>query len=229
MDILLTNLIQIADGIAEQFGADCEVIIHDLQSENLEETIVYIKNGHVTGRKTGDGPSRVVLRSIEALERGEALTEMRGYQTRTADGRHLKSTTMYIKDEYDEYRYILGINFDITALVGARKSLQNLETSAPFSDETDGDINLNVNDLLDSLIRQSEAMIGKPPAQMTKEEKIRAIRFLDDAGAFLITRSGDKVSEYYGISKFTLYSYIDKQGKGGYTKTDKRSDSKKRA
>lgn len=228
MDILLTNLIQIADGIAEEFGVDCEVIIHDLQSENLEETIVYIKNGHVTGRKVGDGPSRVVLRSIEALERGEVLSELHGYQTRTADGRHLKSTTMYIKDEYGEYRYILGINFDITALVGARRSLQNLEALSVGGEDADSDIHLNVNDLLDSLIRQSEALIGKPPAQMSKDEKIQAIRFLDEAGAFLITRSGDKVSEYYGISKFTLYSYIDKQGKGGYTKTDKKSDSGKR-
>ncbi len=27
--------------------------------------------------------------------------------------------------------------------------------------------------------------------------------------AFLITKSGDKISKYYGISKYTLYSYID--------------------
>ncbi|MGL6217352.1 MAG: helix-turn-helix domain-containing protein, partial [Lacrimispora sphenoides] len=36
-----------------------------------------------------------------------------------------------------------------------------------------------------------------------------AIQYLNDAGAFLITRSGDKVSNYFGISKFTLYSYMD--------------------
>ena len=44
---------------------------------------------------------------------------------------------------------------------------------------------------------------------MTKDDKIRAIRFLNNAGAFLVTRSGDKVSKYFGISKYTLYSYID--------------------
>lgn len=44
---------------------------------------------------------------------------------------------------------------------------------------------------------------------MTKDEKIRAIKFLQDAGAFLITRSGDKISQFFGISKFTLYSYIE--------------------
>ena len=67
----------------------------------------------------------------------------------------------------------------------------------------------NVTDLLDSLIEQSVLMIGKPAALMNKEEKVAAIQFLNDAGAFLITKSGDKISKYFGISKFTLYSYID--------------------
>lgn len=67
----------------------------------------------------------------------------------------------------------------------------------------------NVNDLLDDLIEQSVALVGKPVAMMTKDDKINAIQFLNNAGAFLVTKSGDKVSKYFGISKYTLYSYID--------------------
>ena len=40
-------------------------------------------------------------------------------------------------------------------------------------------------------------------------DKVKAIRFLSDNGAFLVTKSGDKVAKYFGISKYTLYSYID--------------------
>lgn len=68
---------------------------------------------------------------------------------------------------------------------------------------------INVNDVLDELIQQSVALVGKPAALMNKDDKIRAIRFLSDAGAFLVTKSGDKVAKYFGISKYTLYSYID--------------------
>ena len=46
-------------------------------------------------------------------------------------------------------------------------------------------------------------------AVMTKEDKVKAIRFLNNSGAFLITKSGDRVTEAFGISKFTLYSYLD--------------------
>ena len=43
---------------------------------------------------------------------------------------------------------------------------------------------------------------------MTRDEKRKAIQYLNEAGTFLITRSGDKVAKYFGISKYTLYSYI---------------------
>ena len=39
---------------------------------------------------------------------------------------------------------------------------------------------------------------------------VAVVQYLDHAGAFLITKSGDKVSSYLGISKFTLYSYMGK-------------------
>jgi len=68
---------------------------------------------------------------------------------------------------------------------------------------------INVNAVLDELIDQSVAMVGKPVALMNKEDKVRAIQFLNQSGAFLVTKSGDKVAKYFGISKYTLYSYID--------------------
>ena len=70
-------------------------------------------------------------------------------------------------------------------------------------------ISRNVSDLLDELIEQSVKLVGKPVALMHKEDKVKAIQFLNETGAFLITKSGDRVCKYFGISKYTLYSYID--------------------
>jgi predicted transcriptional regulator YheO len=60
------------------------------------------------------------------------------------------------------------------------------------------------------LIEQAVAKVGKPVAMMNKDDKVAVVQYLDHAGAFLITKSGDKVSSYLGISKFTLYSYMGK-------------------
>ena len=55
------------------------------------------------------------------------------------------------------------------------------------------------------------ALVGKPVVLMDREDKRRAIRFLSDSGALLITRSGDKIAAYFGISKYTLYNYLEKE------------------
>lgn len=60
----LQFLFQLAKGIASQFGPNCEVVVHDLDSNDPESSIVAIENGQVTGRKVGDGPSHVVLETL---------------------------------------------------------------------------------------------------------------------------------------------------------------------
>ena len=155
---MLQFLFQLAKGLSRQFGPNCEVVVHDLATNDQDSSIVAIENGSVTGRKVGDGPSHVVL---EALRGGrENLNDHLCYLTRTKDGKILKSSTIYIRDDDGAAIGIFGINYDITLM-------------------------------------------------MTKEDKVKAIQFLNDTGAFLITKSGDKVCKYFGISKYTLYSYID--------------------
>ena len=134
-----------------------------------------------------------------------------GYLTRTSNGKILKSSTFYIRNkEGDSIDYLLSLNYDITGLMTVDRSIKALIDTEPQADvkQQPEQIVHNVNDLLDTLIEQSVALIGKPAALMNKEEKVTAIQFLNDAGAFLITKSGDKVSKYFGISKFTLYNNI---------------------
>lgn len=203
----LDLLKQLAHGIASQFGSSCEVVIHDLKQEDLERSIVHIENGHISSRKLGDGPSGIVL---ETLSRDQSqITDRLSYLTRTDDGRILKSSTLYIRDEDQSIRYIFALNYDITGLIAMDQALKSLIATEESQDKQPSRITTNVSDLLDTLIEQSVELVGKPVALMTKDDKIAAIRYLNDAGAFLVTKSGDKVSSYFGISKFTLYSYIE--------------------
>lgn len=208
MNHSLDMLTQISDGLARQFGQNCEIVIHDLSNDSIEHSIIYIQNGHVTGRQIGDGPSKVVLETIH--NNPESQEDRLGYLTRTPDGRILKSSTMFIRDDEDSIHYILSVNYDITGLLAVDHAVKSLINTDPESSNAQPEkIVHNVNDLLDILLEQSVAKVGKPVALMNKDDKVAAIQFLNDKGAFLITKSGDKVSKYYGISKFTLYSYID--------------------
>ena len=202
----LQFLFQLAKGISRQFGPNCEVVVHDLDSNDPNSSIVAIENGHVTGWKVGDGPSHVVL---EALRSGrENLTDHLSYLTRTKDGKILKSSTIYVRDDDGEAIGIFAINYDITLMLAMEENLKQFTATDQDQREPER-ISRNVGDLLDELIEQSVKIVGKPVALMTKEDKVKAIQFLNETGAFLITKSGDKVCRFFGISKYTLYSYID--------------------
>lgn len=205
---LLSELKQIAKGIAATFGSSCEVVIHDVGTKHPEHSIVAIENGHVTGRKVGDGASHVVMEQVRCAD--AQPEDHLSYLTKTPDGKILKSSTMYVRGKSGKVTAILGINYDISSLMMVEGAVSEL-IATQDKEQTEPEKITNVNDLLDELIEQSVALVGKPVALMNKEDKMRAIGFLSQNGAFLVTKSGDKVARYFGISKYTLYSYIDKQ------------------
>ncbi|MGI6117438.1 MAG: helix-turn-helix transcriptional regulator [Bilifractor sp.] len=198
--------LRLAHGIAEQFGANCEIAIHDLESKDPEHSIVAIEHGEITGRKVGDGPSHIV---IEAMQHGsENLEDKLAYLTRTKDGRILRSSTIYIRNSRGKVTGIFSINYDITLLIALGENIRSLTDTGEDGEEPEA-ISQNVSDLLEDLISQSIKLVGKPVALMSKEDKLKAIRFLNDSGAMLITKSGPRICEVFGFSKYTLYNYLE--------------------
>lgn len=199
----------LAKALAEQFGPQCEVTVHDL-TRGYENTIIAIENGHVTGRHIGDGASGVVLHALKSKENVE---DDLGYLTRTQDGRLLKSSSVYMRDGEGRPVALFGINYDITELSHANSILSQFISTAKEERQQEkiGTICSNVNDLLDQLIAESVEHVGKPVALMNKDDKVRAIRYLEEKGAFLIKKSGDRVTKFYDISKYTLYNYMDSE------------------
>lgn len=216
-ELQIEFLKRLAKGVATQFGSRCEVVVHDLKSANHNSTIVAIENGQISGRKVGDGPSNVVLKALRTDP--AKLHDRLAYLTKTEDGKVLRSSTIFFRDEDGTPDAIFAINYDTTLMVAIKDYLDDLTSLSGDDASKAGPVDTiphNVNDLLDELIQESVKLVGKPVELMTKEDKVRAIGFLNDAGAFLITKSGQKVCTFFGISKYTMYSYMDeaKQGAG---------------
>ena len=205
--MILENLKHLARALAAQFGENCEVVIHDLSGNDVEHSIVYIENGQVSGRKVGDGPSQIALDTFARTKDDEP--DHLAYLLHAANGRLLKSSTVFIRDEEGKIEYIFAINLDITGMTAIKRALTSFVECSEDKEASDKLLTGNVNTLLDELIERSVELVGVPVRAMTKEDKIKAIQFLNDAGAFLITKSGDKVAKHFGISKYTLYSYVD--------------------
>lgn len=207
---MLGILRQVADGIADQFGSNCEVAIHD-PYEKDGGSVAYIVNEHVSGQMAGSYTDRTLLKQGNLSE-----LESRGricYMVKTPDGKILKNSAVCVKNELGEAEAVLTIRYDVSKLMIVERAIHDLVSTETVNPQEPDKV-LSVNELLEQLIQKSVELVGKPVAMMNKEDKIKAIQFLSRNGAFLVTKSGDKVAKYFGISKYTLYSYIDAKPSG---------------
>lgn len=62
---------------------------------------------------------------------------------------------------------------------------------------------------LGRLVRNVERELGTELADMTRAEKQAAIRRLDEQGAFLLRGAVEDVAHMMGVSRVTLYTYLN--------------------
>lgn len=196
----------IMDMLEKQFGKTCELVLHDL-TKDYNHTIVDIRNGHITGRSIGGCGSNLGLEVLSGnVENGNRYN----YVIHTRDGKILRTSSMYIKDDENNTVGSLCINLDITNTVKFEEFLKSYNQyelkEQGQQDEIFAD---NVGQLLDYLFVEGEKKIGKAASEMNREEKMGFISYLDEKGAFLISKSGQRICELLQISKFTLYNYLD--------------------
>ena len=203
-------LIRFLEGLQKFLGENSEILIHDYR-KGYDHTIVYALNPAVSGRAVGGSPKGGMITQL-----GKDIEPMKDSIQTFSNGpkdRFYKSFTTLIPDENGKIVGSVCVNLDVSDLLNAQRALgafvQYPMTHHAPTNDIDALATKNVDDILKYYMKQVELLVGKPMGLMNKEEKVTAIQFLNDAGAFLITKSGDKVSKYFGISKFTLYSYID--------------------
>jgi len=59
------------------------------------------------------------------------------------------------------------------------------------------------------LIEDAIRSTGKTASEFSRDDKIAVISYLDARGAFLIRYSMEKVASLLGISKFSIYNYLN--------------------
>lgn len=99
----------------------------------------------------------------------------------------------------------LLVELDVAALQAADHVLHSL-ARAPV--ETSIGLR-SLDHALESLITAGEAWVGRPVSQMSRLEKQRLVKFLDERGAFSLRKSVETVADVLGVSRFTVYNYLD--------------------
>lgn len=199
----LQLLIQTAKGLAKLMGNNTEVVLHDLHKKE----IVYIANGHITGRYMGyqlKNPMLInaVLESVD--EEGHAVSS----RSRTSDGRILKVSHFAYYDEQHVPYALLCINEDVTIPDQFQKFLeQYLGTESPNASIPSNDSEHYIHQVVRNLIYQEMENI-KPTPLDSKEKKMEVLAALDSKGIFDVKDSVPQVCEMLDISQATLYNYL---------------------
>ncbi|WP_371362230.1 Transcriptional regulator DauR [Sporomusa rhizae] len=206
MHSILKAYIPIANMITQTFGKSCEVAIHDLTQP--ESSVVYVANGTVTGRKEGQSFNHLVSQVLLSKKFKDDCTV--NYTFETEDGKKIKSSSALIRDLKGEVVGMLCINFDLSISYLIQEELASFlpqtgsEALAAEDEEALGhDVLSIVDELIDNIIGIKEV------GNLKRKDNLDIIRFMDEKGIFLVKGAVDKVAANMGLSKVTIYSYLD--------------------
>lgn len=208
VDPNIKHLIPMAKGIAETFGKFCEVAVHDLRQP--ETSLVYVA-GNITRRAKGAPITNLVLEKIRNF--GDTCPDIIGYKNLSKEGRILKSSTIFARNKEGNIVGCLCINYDITNLLSYQDQLESLVSFGDRPQPIEGNevFATDITDVLESMVDQTIKKLGVSVTQMHKEDKSMLIRELDHKGIFLVKGAVDKVAAMLGVSRYTIYNYLEQE------------------
>ena len=198
-------LIRFLEGLQKFLGENSEILIHD-----------YALNPAVSGRAVGGSPKGGMITQL-----GKDIEPMKDSIQTFSNGpkdRFYKSFTTLIPDESGKIVGSVCVNLDVSDLLNAQRALgafvQYPMTHHAPTNDIDALATKNVDDILKYYMKQAELLVGKPMGLMNKEEKIRALDYLDQKGVFKISKTSVLLCETLQVSKYTLYNYLEEARSG---------------
>jgi hypothetical protein len=103
---------------------------------------------------------------------------------------------------------VIRLEFDVDALESAQRLVMALAPGEGAAARPAGRFT-HVDTAIHELISMAEEQMHIPITQMTRRQKQHVVRFLDEHGAFNLRKSVETVADVLGVSRFTVYNYLD--------------------
>ena len=216
MHFLLEQYKVMVEFLGQALGGDYEVVLHDLSEGH--NAIVAIANGGISGRGVGAPLTNMALRFLADKEYEQHDYKV-GYRGVSRKNGHLRSSTMFIKDEAGQVIGMLCVNFDPAHCVQAANAVLALCGLPGMSLQTGEDAGASagaetfvgsVPDAVRSAIEEVTGATGVPASRLTMEEKIRIVDALNQGGLFYLKGAVSEVAAQLGSSEATVYRYLSK-------------------
>jgi predicted transcriptional regulator YheO len=197
------------DFLAEVFGDDAEIVLHDMT--DMDGSVVAIRNNHISGRKVGAPATNMALKIINAGNY-KTINYLTNYKGVSKEGKTLKSSTFFIKDDQQQLIGMLCINIDLEKIFQFHNYLDKIIHFWQENDDqkTEEYFGSSVEEIALDSIETAIKNSGVSPERLSQDEKIAIIRELHNDGVFLLKGSVSEVAAQFKVSEATIYRYLNK-------------------
>lgn len=204
---VLDLLINIGSVISEMFGENCEVAI------SQDRVVVAIFNGHVSNRTVG---SPIGEEADERIDNAADGSYVNYSKNNVNDPKYnLKASTITL--ELDGKFTTFCINYDTRLASQVQQTLSDFLTisgvkSTPVS-KTVEPIEEDFFEVVNKL--------NKPIHLMNKQDRLEIVKSLYEKGSLNYQKSILKISKLLGVTRYTIYNYLNELGIQNNNSTDK--------
>jgi predicted transcriptional regulator YheO len=197
--LLLAQIKQVAEGLAQTFAPFTEIVVHDLLDP--EHAVLAIHN-NLSGREVGHPATELGLARIMDPAYEQIIAN---YPNRFSDGRQVKSTSIGIKDSNGNYIAALCMNVDLTLFKGFQSALSKftaVEGDTPARESLDP----ASAGLIRAHIDEFAARMASSPRSLKPEDRRSLVKELKAAGLLEVRRAIDTIAAHLGVSRATVYT-----------------------
>lgn len=216
---ILERYIPLVEFIAAIVGDNCEVVLHDVTCP--ENSIIAIKNEHLSGRRIGGPLTDLVLKVMQS--KSYKNKDFVANYKASGKGKTFRSSSYFIKNDDDEIIGVLCVNIDIEAYEKVKDIMNKLtfisqdfdinvkkQTEVVEEVRVEEQLYASVDDLLGTMIQEAVSEIDVLPPRMSSDEKMEVVRKLDNKGAFQLKGAVSEISKALEVSDPTVYRYLSK-------------------
>lgn len=202
---IFERYIQIADVLVGMFPNILEVAIHSFK--DLDRAIIYIGNGHISGRKIGDPVSEVnMLRLLE-----EIPDTLLNFASRNNRGQSLKSSSLAIRNDEGKIIGAFCLHFDISQFESFKEFMDRLTSSKipQFLGVNDFGATQPHNEEIKDEINHWLHQQGLYGSQLTYKDKRALVKHLFHRGCFKKKGAIPCIANALQLTRQSIYNYIE--------------------
>ena len=220
---MLRQYTVLVEYLGATLGPDYEVVLHEILPETSR--VAAIANGTISGRDVGAPITNAALRMI-MQKQYETSDYNLNYTGQLANGKTIRSSTMFIKDG-GKLVGLLCINFDDSRYLAASENVlrlchpdifiddhiapQQAEPGDPFPravPATTESFHNSIDAVAGDAVGRELIRLGVTADRLTPDERMQIIASLENGGIFLLKGAVKDVADALHCSQASVYRYL---------------------